>query len=137
MKLEISKLKLFWKCLTGGAAGLGTYALELGNAALASIDATNKQSIQAVLNYMKKVLNTLKAFAWLIPTKWQTAFEKTIKAVEDTATALEDLQLTQEELANILATYTAAVDAWKSGDDETCQDCPDGACSEKECTDEE
>ena len=137
MKLEISKIKLVWKLLTGGASGLGTYALELGNSALASLNASNKQSIQAVLNYMTKILNTLKAFSWLIPTKWQTAYSKTLKAVEDTATALEDLQLTQEELANVITAYSSAVDAWKSGDDATCQDCTDGACEEKECTDEE
>jgi hypothetical protein len=86
---------------------------------------------------MTKILNTLKAFSWLIPTKWQTAYSKTLKAVEDTATALEDLQLTQEELANVITAYSSAVDAWKSGDDATCQDCTDGACEEKECTDEE
>lgn len=123
MKLEISKIKLVWKLLTGGAAGLGTYALELGNSALASLNASNKQSIQAVLNYATKIAASLTAFAWLVPSKWQTAYKATIKAVQAVVDALSDLTITADELLQLKEEFAAAVLAWNGEDDETCADC--------------
>ena len=139
MKLEISKFKLAWKYLFGGAANVVEYLLELLNQALASIPEGGAANCQAVLNYTKKILSTLKAFQWLIPTKWQSAYEKTLEAVGAAADSLSDLQLTSEEIANVYDAVSAAVNAWKGEDDETCKDCTDGDteaagcdnCSEK------
>ncbi len=123
MKLEISKFKLAWKYLFGGAANVAEYLLELLNSALASIPEGGAANCQAVLNYAKKILSTLKAFQWLIPVKWQTAYEKTLEAVGKAVEALTDLQLTSEEIASVYDACVAAVDAWKGEDDETCKDC--------------
>lgn len=138
MKLEISKFKLAWKYLFGGAANVAEYLLELLNSALASIPEGGAANCQAVLNYSKKILATLKAFQWLIPTKWQMAYEKTLEAVGKAVEALTDLQLSSEEIANVYDACVVAVEAWKGEDDETCKDCVDSTddacdnCSEKE-----
>lgn len=144
MKLEISKLKLLWKLLTGGAASVASYVLDLINNALAGLDASDKASVQAVLNFATKALATLNAFAWLIPTKWQTAYLKTIVAVQSICNALDDLTLTVDELTQIRDDFAAAVAAWNGDDedDETCKDCEptdDETCSTcspaADCTD--
>ena len=134
MKLEISKFKLAWKYLFGGAANVASYLLEMLNSALASIPEGGAANCQAVLNYTKKILSTLKAFQWLIPTKWQSAYEKTLEAVDAAADSLSDLQLTSEEIADVYDAVAAAVKAWKGEDDETCVDCvPDGDDEEPVC----
>ena len=43
-----------------------------------------------------------------------------IAAVNSTASALADLELTKDELDTIIDDLSAAIDAWKSPDDETC-----------------
>lgn len=125
MKLEISKLKLLWKLVTGGASSVASYVLDLINEALAGLDANNKASVQAVLNFATKALATLNAFAWLIPSKWQTAYLKTIVAVQAICNALDDLTLTVDELTQIRDDFAAAILAWNGEDDETCKDCTD------------
>lgn len=123
--MDISKLKIALKYIFGGIGSVVDYLLDLLNTALAKIDPSKKEQIQAVLNLASRVLATLEALKWLCPTKWQTAYELTIKAVSDVVDALKDLQITKEELEKIEADFEAAVKAWKGEDDETCIDCMD------------
>lgn len=123
MKLEVSKLKIAWKWLTGGVGNVADYLLDLLNRALANLDADRRSDVQAVCNLAAKVAATLAAFKWLVPTKWQTAYGETIDAANEVVKAVEDLQLTAEELASVSACFATCVAAWKGEDDETCQDC--------------
>ena len=123
MKLEVSKIKLAWKWLTGGVGNVADYLLDLLNNALANLDAEKKDDIQAVVNLANKVAATLVAFGWLVPSKWQTAYTSTIAAVNEVIKAIEDLKLTADELASISTCFATCVAAWKSPDDETCKDC--------------
>ena len=125
MKLEISKLKLLWKLMTGGIEKVADYLLDLMNNALANLDDKDKESIQAVLNYATKIAASLTAFAWLVPSKWQTAYKATLKAVQAVVDALSDLTITADELLQLKEEFAAAVLAWKGEDDETCADCVD------------
>lgn len=124
-KLEVSKLSLIWKWLTGGIEKVADYLLELLNTALANLDEKDKESIQAVLNYATKIAASLTAFAWLVPTKWQTAYKATLAAVQAVVDALADLSLTADELLSLREAFATAVLAWKGEDDETCADCVD------------
>ena len=126
-KLEVSKLSLVWKWLTGGIEKVADYLLDLLNNALANLDDKDKESIQAVLNYATKIAASLTAFAWLVPSKWQTAYKATLKAVQAVVDALSDLTITADELLQLKEEFAAAVLAWKGEDDETCADC----CEEK------
>ncbi len=123
MKLEVSKIKLAWKWLTGGVGNVADYLLDILNRALDGLDADKKSDIQAVCNLASKVASTLAAFKWLVPTKWQSAYADTIAAVNEVINALDDLTLTAEELASVSACFATCVEAWKSPDDETCKDC--------------
>lgn len=123
--MNISKLKIAWKYLTGGAGSVADYLLDVLNAALDKIDPGKREKIQAALNTAERVLAAFRAFAWLCPTKWQTAYSKTIDAVASVVGALDDLKLTADELVAVKEDFTAAVAAWKAPDDETCVDCGD------------
>jgi hypothetical protein len=130
--MNISGIKFVWKTVIGflnpwgnaisSAAG---YLREVLNGALAKIDPKRKDNIQAALNIANRVLSVLVALKWLCPTKWQTAYAATIAAVTVVVNALQDLQLTTEELVNIRNDFNAAVIAWNGDDDETCIDCID------------
>ena len=123
--MDISKFKIAWKYIFGGIGSVVDYLLDILNSALAQIDPSKKEQIQAVLNLARRVLSVLEALKWLCPTKWQTAYELTIKAVEAVVDALSDLQITKEEFEKVREAFEAAVKAWKGEDDETCVDCVD------------
>ena len=121
--MEISKFKIAFKFLFGGGvSGVVEYLLDLLKTAVASLSDLTKAKIQAALNFAKKVLSILKTIRFLIPTKWQTAYDQTILAVEEIVDDLSDLELTKEELDKIVDKVNAAIAAWKSDDDETCVD---------------
>ena len=118
--MNISTVKLAIKYIFGGASGVAEYVLELLKNYLASLNDATKENIQKGLNATKKALNILTAIAWLIPTKWQTAYGLTIKSVEAAVDALSDLEITTDELEIIKDRITAAYNAWRGDDDETC-----------------
>lgn len=127
--MNISRFKLVMSFLFGGGiSGVVEYVLGVLKRALDGLTDTTKAKIQAALNLSMKVLSILEAVRILVPTKWQTAYAKTIEAVKETVSSLSDLDLTKDELGIICDRVTAAIDAWKSPDDETCVD---GACLDK------
>ena len=127
--MNISKFKLVISFLFGGGvSGVIEYALGVLKRALDGLTDATRTKIQAALNLALKVLSVLEAVRILVPTKWQTAYAKTIEAVKETVSSLSDLDLTKDELGIICDRVTAAIDAWKSPDDETCVD---GACLDK------
>lgn len=125
--MAISKFKLTMAAIGGAlnpfgsaAESIADYLLDVSNNALKSIDGSNKTRIRAVLNTVKKTLSILKAVAWLIPTKWQTAYGKTLFAVEMAADALADMEIAKNEPALISKAFADAVAEWKGPDDNTC-----------------
>ena len=72
--MNISKLKIAFKYLFGGMESVVDYLLDIANAALAAIDPDKRAKIAAAYNTLCKVLATLTALAWLVPTRWQSAY---------------------------------------------------------------
>ena len=68
--MNVSKLKIVWKYLTGGMGSVADYLLDILNTALSKIDGSSKIKLQAVLNTAEHVLSVLVALEWLCPTKW-------------------------------------------------------------------
>ena len=120
--MDISKLKLAWKYLTGGMGGVTDYLLDVLNNAINSIDPNNKKKIQAVINVADKVLGTLVALKWLCPTKWQMAYTQTIVSVSGVVESLNDFNISAEDISLIAKNFREVVAAWKSEDDLTCMD---------------
>lgn len=120
--MNISKFKIVWKYLFGGTSSVVEYVLGVLNKALSSIGETSKEKVQACLNTAIRVLAVLTAIKWLVPTKWQTAYGNTIFAVQGVVDSLSDLEITKDELTTVADRCKAALDAWKSPDDDTCVD---------------
>jgi glycine betaine/choline ABC-type transport system substrate-binding protein len=114
--MNISKFKLALKYLFGGIDSVMEYLLEIVNEALAKIDPANRAKIAAAYNTISRVASTLLALKWLCPTKWQSAYEMTIIAASDTASALEDFKIEPAELTKVKDAFNAAVTAWRGGD---------------------
>lgn len=130
--MSISKIKLGWKLLFGGMDAVVEYLLDITNQALAAIDPAKRAKIAAAYNTICKVLATMNSLAWLVPTKWQSAYRMTIAAVENTADALSDFKIEADELSKVRDAFNAAVLAWRSGDVPdtdvdfgSCADCED------------
>lgn len=116
----MSKFKLLIKYITGGMSGVVEYLLGLLNAALAAIDPAKKKEMQHALNIAEQALSALQTLKFLCPTKWQTAYQKTVVAAQNVVLSLSDLALTYDELAVICNDFNVARITWNGEDDETC-----------------
>lgn len=114
--MNISKIKIALKYLFGGMEAVVDYLLDIVNQALAAIDPAKRAKIAAAYNTLCKVLATLTALAWLVPTKWQSAYRMTISAVSDAADALADFKIEAAELTKVKDAFNAAVLSWRGGD---------------------
>lgn len=114
--MNISKLKIAFKYLFGGMEAVVDYLLDIVNQALAAIDPTKRKKIAAAYNTLCKVLATMTSLAWLVPTKWQSAYKATLGAVADAADALADFKIEAAELTKVRDAFNAAVLAWRGGD---------------------
>lgn len=127
--MNISKFKLGLTALWGfinplnilhpfesAADNVISYLLDIANQALAAIDPAKRAKIAAAYNTLCKVLATLTALAWLVPTKWQSAYRMTISAVSDAADALADFKIEAAELTKVKDAFNAAVISWRGGD---------------------
>jgi hypothetical protein len=125
----MSKLKVFWYVIRGKFVDLADYGLTLLKERVAGLADPTKDKIRATLNFALKVLSVLTVVKVFIPVKWQAAYALTVLAVEKVVSALQDLEVTKEELAGVIAGYNEAYAAWMSPDDESCVDmvkAPDG-----------
>lgn len=120
--MKISTLTIAFKYVFGGIDSVVDYLLDILNNALDSLDSKNQKKIQAVSNIALKIVSVLKTLQFLIPTKWQTAYDSIIVAVERVFFALEDLKVENAELSEIQDSFKEAIIAWKGDDDETCVD---------------
>lgn len=120
--MKLTTIKVLIALATGGVDGVVTLGMEALNDALSNIEPGNKAKVQSALNIAEKVLSVMVALKWLCPTKWQTAYSKLAASINMACMALEDLNITDEELQKLIDSVKAAFEAWSSDDDETCVD---------------
>ena len=114
--MNISKFKVAIKYLFGGMESVVDYLLDIANAALAAIDPDKRAKVAAAYNTLCRILATMNSLAWLVPTKWQSAYRMTIAAVSNAADALADFKIDTAELTKVKDAFNAAVIAWRGGD---------------------
>lgn len=127
--MNISKFKLGLTALWGfinplnilhplesAAENVISYLIDIANAALAAIVPDKRAKIAAAYNTILNVLAAMNALAWLVPTKWQSAYRMTIAAVSDAAYALADFKIEAAELTKVKDAFNAAVTAWRTDD---------------------
>lgn len=114
--MNISKIKIAFKLLFGGMESVVEYLLDIANAALAAIDPDKRAKVAATYNTLCRVLATMNSLAWLVPTRWQSAYRMTIAAVSNAADALADFKIDAAELTKVKDAFSAAVTAWRASD---------------------
>lgn len=114
--MNISKFKLIWTAMTGGVTGVIEYLLDIFNKQILSrihIDkaALYAGSVKAVADCLNNIFNL---WAGKIGEEKAKAFVATIEAVSALAKALEDANVSEDELDLVIAQVKEAVEAWKA-----------------------
>ena len=113
--MNISRVKLVWKFLTGGREAVLDYVIDAANTLMARLaESGGVANAQTYLGYAQKILDSLSGLKWLCPSKWQTAYGLTVTAFADTVVALADLTVTGEELESCCAAFKSAYCAWRA-----------------------
>lgn len=112
--MNISKLKLAWKFLTGGREGVIDYVLDVGNTIADRIADAKKEDLKSYLSTARNILGTLNSISWLCPSKWRQAYDVTLSAFADLVAALNDLKLTPEEFTAVCNAFRIAYAAWRA-----------------------
>ena len=113
-KMNISKLKLAWKFLTGGREGVLDYALDCANTFADRIADAKREDIKSCLSTARNILDTLNSLSWLCPSKWRQAYSFTLSAFGDLVAALDDLKVTQDELTAVCNSFRLAYSEWRA-----------------------
>ena len=112
--MNISKLKLAWKFITGGREGVLDYALDVANTFADRLAEAKKEDIKSYLATARKVLDTMSAVSWLCPNKWLAAYEETVAAFGALVAALNDMKVTPDELTVVCNSFRIAYAAWRA-----------------------
>ena len=112
--MNISKLKLAWKFITGGSEGVLDYALDVSNNFANKLPNAKKEDIKSYLATARNILDTLNILSWLCPSKWRQAYTLTVSAFADLVAALDDLKVTKDELTDVCDNFKLAYAAWRA-----------------------
>ena len=112
--MNISKLKIVWKFLTGGREAVLDYLIDLANNLVAQIGEAKQEEVKGYLMTAQTILDALNRYSWLCPAKWQNAYGLTLSAFADVVQALSDLKLTGDEVTQICAAFQTAYAAWRA-----------------------
>ena len=109
--MNISKIKAAWAFLTDGWSGLFQYLLTAVNNLLAKCDADKlKNAANIALGVAAIVKTACDTFA---PNKYKSAAMTTVAALTTLATALEDGNLTANEIDANINAISDCIAAWK------------------------
>ena len=112
--MNISKLTIVWKFLTGGREAVLDYLIDLANNLFAKLAEAKQEQVKGYLAQAQKILATMQGVKWLCPSKWQDAYGETVEAFETVVTALSDLNVTTEEIKDCYAAFMTAYAAWRA-----------------------
>lgn len=113
-KMNISKLKLAWKFITGGREGVLDYVLDIANTFTNRIADAKKEELKDYLATARRILGALDSISWLCPASWLHPYTLTVGAFADLVAALEDLKITREELTAVCNAFQLAYAAWRA-----------------------
>ena len=112
--MNISKLKLAWKFITGGREGVLDYVLDVANTFVDRLADAKREDLKSYLSTARNILDTLNSLSWLCPSKWRQAYNVTLSAFADLVAALNDLKLTPEEFTAVCNAFRIAYAAWRA-----------------------
>ena len=114
--MNISKLTIVWKFLTGGREAVLDYVLDVANNLVGKLATAKQDEIKGYLAVAQRILKQLEDLTWLCPQKWLAAYTATLSAFADVVSAMSDLKLTGDEVTQICAAFQTAYSAWRADD---------------------
>ena len=69
--MNVSKIKIAWKFLTGWREGVLDYALDVSNTFADRLPNAKKEDLKEHLATAHNILGTLSSLSWLCPTRWK------------------------------------------------------------------
>ncbi len=115
--MKINKWKIVWKYFTGGKEAVLDYALDVANDFINNLSTENRKMAFVCFEKGVVILKSLKELEPIVPQKWQEAYDSTMGAFETVISALYDLKISQEELAEITAKFREAYNDWYTPDE--------------------
>ena len=112
--MNISKIKLAWKLITGGREGILDYGLDVANTFADRLADAKKEDIKYYLATACNILATLSSLSWLCPSKWRQAYAFTLSAFADLVEALDDLKVTPDELTAVCNSFKLSYAEWRA-----------------------
>lgn len=112
--MNISKLKLAWKFITGGREGVLDYALDCANTFTDRITDAKREDIKSYLSTARNILDTLSSLSWLCPSKWRQAYAFTLSAFGALVAALNDMRVTRYEIEKVCNAFRIAYAEWRA-----------------------
>lgn len=112
--MNISKIKIAWKFVTGGREGVLDYALDAANTFAARLAPAKKGDLKAYLATARNIFDTLDSLSWLCPKKWRSAYAITLAAFAGLVSALDDLKVTPDELKVTRDAFRIAYATWRA-----------------------
>lgn len=112
--MNISKIKIGWKFLTGGPTAVIDYVLDAANSLVEGMSDAKRDEVEGYLATAKGALGTLDSLSWLCPKRWKTAYGLTIQAFADVVQVLADLNVTQDELTAVCNSFRIAYASWRA-----------------------
>ena len=105
-----NKIVLGCKFCFGGFESAVDYILGLINKFLAK--GHNPERVQKLHAFIEIALGYLRKYADFCPKKWETHYEKLLAAIQTLNDAIEDNQITPEELDKAIEAVKAAIAEW-------------------------
>ncbi len=107
-------VKLGFKWMFGGKEAVLDYVLDLANCFAVGLKDTVKERAQSTLEAAKKILAVLEEGAKWCPAKWREDYAATVAAFRALCDAVQDLQLTLDEVRKVSETFRLAYSEWRT-----------------------
>jgi len=132
MDVKISLFAMLWKRIWGGREAVFEYLLDKANTLVSSLTGETQEKIKTAYGIAKTIYDYMVKLGWVVPKSWTKYYDAVMSCFKALLDALEDMQVTQEELARLIAEFQVAYAVWKADDVAPCDDC--GECADGSCT---
>lgn len=113
----MSKYKILWNAFVGVLSPRSSAFEKVSDYVLGAIIEWLNESgfVQSAASYQDKIaaaLRVLSALSVFCPAKWVAAYNVTLRVFESLLDAIEDAQVTEDEIASVRERVFTAYDAW-------------------------
>lgn len=113
----MSKFKILWNAFVGVLSPWSSAFEKVSDYVLGTVIGWLNDSgfIQSAASYQDKIaaaLRVLSALSAFCPAKWVTAYNATLRVFDSLLDAIEDAQVTEDEIASVRERVFTAYDTW-------------------------